>query len=315
MARDVVQPAVVSGLHWRAVLTRIQQKLGDWPLFVLFAGPNLVLLAIFTYWPLLYNVYLSLTSWDLIAPVKPFVGLTNYRNLAASAEFRTVLLNTAVFALGTVGGTTILGLALALLLNLRLRGRTLARAIIFAPVLLSGAAISVFWINMLDPRFGLIALPLRWLGLPVPDWLNSPHWAMAAVVLVYIWQNTGFSMVLYLAGLQNIPHELYEAARIDGASAVASFRHVTLPQLGPTTLFVLVVSVINSFQAFDLIKVLTDGGPVNATTTLLFYIYQQGFVAFNAGRAAAASIVLFVLLLGLSLLQLRLGERRVHYGG
>lgn len=130
--------------------------LGDWGLFLLLAGPNLILFAAFTYWPLIYNVYLSLTSWDMIAPVKDFVGLANYRYLASDREFRRVLLNTVVFTLGTVGGTTILGLLLALLLNWPLRGRTWARGVIFAPVLLSGAAISVFWINMLNPRFGLL---------------------------------------------------------------------------------------------------------------------------------------------------------------
>ncbi len=297
--------------RWRALRWPV---LGDWGLFLLLAGPNLILFAAFTYWPLIYNVYLSLTSWDMIAPVKAFVGLANYRYLASDPEFRRVALNTVVFTLGTVGGTTILGLLLALLLNWPLRGRTWARGVIFAPVLLSGAAISVFWINMLNSRFGLLAELLGWFSLSSPNWLNHPIWAMVAVIMVYIWKNVGFSMVIYLAGLQAIPAELYEAARVDGAGHLETFRWVTLPQLGPVTLFLLVVSMISSFQAFDIIKVMTDGGPVNATTTLLFYIYEQGFVAFNAGRAAAASVVLFLAMLVVTVIQLRLGERRVHYG-
>uniref|UniRef100_A0A7C2W6B0 Sugar ABC transporter permease n=1 Tax=Thermorudis sp. TaxID=1969470 RepID=A0A7C2W6B0_9BACT len=301
-------PAIERGISLR------RPALGEWSLFLLLAGPNLVLFAVFTYWPLFYNAYLSLMSWDMISPVKAFVGLENYRYLVSDREFRRVVLNTVIFTLGTVGGTTGLGLLLALLLNRPLYGRTWARGVIFAPVLLSGAAISVFWVNILNPRFGLFAQVLSWFSLSSPNWLNHPTWAMVAVILVYTWKNVGFSMVIYLAGLQAIPADLYEAARVDGAGHLGTFRWVTLPQLGPVTLFLLVVSMISSFQAFDIIKVMTDGGPVHATTTLLFYIYEQGFVAFNAGRAAAASVFLFLAMLAVTVIQLRLGERRVHYG-
>jgi multiple sugar transport system permease protein/sn-glycerol 3-phosphate transport system permease protein len=294
-------------------LERLRQAIDEWPLFWLLVAPNLILLGVFTYWPLVYNAYLSLMQWDLISPVKIFVGLENYRFLLEDSEFREVVRNTVVFTLGTVGGTMLLGLAFALLLDQPLRGLALARGVVFARYVLSGAAVAVFWVNMLNPRFGLVAQVASWLGTVSPDWLNHPRLAMVAVILVYVWKNVGFSTIVYLAGLQRIPQELYEAATVDGAGVWQRFRSITLPQLGPITLFLLVVSTIASFQAFDLIRVLTDGGPVNATTTLLFYIWEQGFVAFNAGRAAAAAVVLFALLAVISWLQVRLGERRVSY--
>lgn len=296
-----------------AALGRLRQQVGDWPLFVLFVAPNLLLLFVFTYWPLAYNLYLSLMQWDLISPVKVFVGLENYTFLLTDREFREVLRNTLVFTLGTVGGTLVLGLAFALLLDQPLRGIALARGVVFAPYVLSGAAVAVFWVNMLNPRFGVVAQVASWLGTVSPDWLNHPRLAMLAVVLVTVWKTVGFSTVVYLAALQRIPQELYEAAALDGAGTWARFRAVTLPQLGPISLFLVVVLTISSFQAFDIIKVLTDGGPVNATTTLLFYIWEQGFVAFNAGRAAAAAVLLFLILALVSFFQVRIGERRVSY--
>jgi len=305
--------ATRAGTAVRVQSARRSPAWGDWPLFVAFVAPNLLLLAVFTYWPLVYSAYLSLTQWDLISPVKVFVGLENYRFLLTDREFREVLWNTVVYTVGTVGGTIVLGLLFALLLDQPLRGIALARGVVFAPYVLSGAAVAVFWVNMLNPRFGVVAQVASWLGTVSPDWLNHPRLAMVAVILVSIWKTVGFTTIVYLAGLQRIPQELYEAATVDGAGPWARFRSVTLPQLGPITLFLVVVSTIASFQTFDIIKVLTDGGPVNATTTLLFYIWEQGFVAFNAGRAAAASVLLFLVLVVISLLQVRLGERRVSY--
>ena len=297
----------------QAAASRLRRILGERLLFVLFVAPNLLLLAVFTYWPLVVNVYLSFQQWDLISPVKVFVGLENYRFLLGDRDFHEVLRNTVVYTAGTVGGTLVLGLLFALLLDQWLRGIALARSVVFAPYVLSGAAVGIFWVNMLNPRFGVVGQVASWLGTVSPDWLNHPRLAMVAVILVSIWKTVGFATIVYLAGLQRIPQELYEAAMVDGAGPLARFRAVTLPQLGPTTLFLVVVSTIASFQAFDLIKVLTNGGPVNATTTLLFYIWEQGFVAFNAGRAAAASVLLFVILAIISLLQVRIGERRVSY--
>jgi ABC-type sugar transport system permease subunit len=283
-------------------------------LFVLFVAPNLILFGLFTYWPMLQNVRLSTVRWDMISPVRTPVGLDNYRYLAADPVFQRVVLNTLVFAVAAVGLSLLLGLATALLLNRKLRWRDGARAVLFAPTLLSGAAIGIVWVYVFDPRYGLVAQVLGWVGLQSPAWLDDPAWAMPAIVIVYVWKNLGFATVIFLAGLQAIPQDLYEAARIDGAGAWWRFRSVTLPMLSPITFFLLITSILATFQSFDIVQVMTEGGPVNATNTLVYYVYEQGFVAFNAGRAAAAAMVLFAVMLGVTLLQLRVGEGRVHYG-
>lgn len=302
-AKPALHPATRRRTFWRA----------EWFLFLLFVGPNLLLFGTFSYWPMLSNLYLSMVRWDMISPVKTFVGAANYHYLFNDATFRTVLKNSFVFTLGAVGGSLVLGLAAALLLNQKLWGRNGARAVLFAPTLLSGAAIGIVWVYIFDPRFGLLARIIGAVGISSPAWLTDPAWAMPAVIIVYVWKNVGFSTVIYLAGLQAIPKDLYEAARVDGAGVLWRFRSVTLPMLSPITFFLVLTSLLSSFQAFDIIKVMTNGGPVDATNTLIFYVYQQGFVAFNAGRAAAAALVLFVIMFGITLLQLRGGEERVHY--
>jgi ABC-type sugar transport system permease subunit len=284
---------------------------GFW--FLLFLGPNLVLLGLFTYWPLLRNLQLSFYRWDLISIVKPFVGSENYLYVLTGPEAGEILRNTLVFTLGTVGGTMLLGLGIALLLNQPLGGRSVARTVLFAPYVVSGVAIAIVWLFVFDPNFGLLQQALRAFDVRSPNWFRDPTWAMPAVILVYVWKNLGYAVVIYLAGLQNVPVELHEAAKVDGAGPWQRFRHVTLPHLSPVLFFVFVTSVLSSLQAFDIINVMTAGGPVNATTTLIYKLYEQGFVALNAGRAAAYAVVLFLLMLAVTALQLRFLERRVHY--
>jgi ABC-type sugar transport system permease subunit len=285
----------------------------EWFLFLLFVAPNAVIFALFTYWPMIQNGYLSTVRWDMVSPVKFGVGLANYEYLLTNSGFHKVFINTIVFTVASVGLSLVLGLAAALLLNQPLKWRNGARAVMFAPTLLSGAAISIVWVYMFDPRYGLVAQLLGWVNLGSPNWLIDPGWAMPAVIIVYIWKNLGFTAVIYLAGLQAIPRDLYEAATIDGAGPLWRFRSVTLPMLSPISFFLIVTSILSTFQAFDIIRVMTQGGPVDATNTLIYYVYEQGFVAFNAGRAAAAAMVLFVLMFGVTWLQLRYTERRVHY--
>jgi len=265
-------------------------------LFLAFIAPNFLLLGIFSYWPLLYQAYLSMTRWDMISPTKTFVGANNYRFMFEDPNFHQVLLNTGYFTGSVLVGSLILGLALAMLLNQRLRGRTLVRGIVFAPFVLSGAAIGLVWSYIFDPVYGLMRVVLGWVGIGSPNWLVSTTWAMPALIIVYLWKNAGYSAIIYLAGLQNIPNDLYDAAKVDGV-----------------TFFLLVTTLIFSIQAFDVIAVMTKGGPVNATTTLIWYLYQQGFVAFRAGLAAAAGMLLFVLLLVVTLFQVYFVQRRVHY--
>jgi sn-glycerol 3-phosphate transport system permease protein len=192
-------------------------------------------------------------------------------------------------------------------------GRNLVRTTSFAPYIVTGAAIGTVWLYIFDPDFGLMKQVLGIVGIGSPDWLTNASWALPALVLVYLWKNIGFVAVIYLAGLQSMPADLYEAAKIDGATAWTLFRRITLPLLSAVTFFVAVVTVIGSFQAFDVIAIMTGGGPGDATTTLSWFIYTEAFQAFDAGRAGAAAIIMFVILLLITAAQARFLERRVHY--
>lgn len=277
-------------------------------MFLLLVGPNLFLFAIFTYWPLIYNGYLSFTRWDMLAPVKLWVGLDNYIELFTSPHFMRILWNTLTFTVGSVAATCLLGLLIALLLNEPLRMRNQVRGIVFSPVMLSGAAIGIVWIYILDPRYGLLDIFINAVGLQSPNWLLSTTWAMPAVIMVHVWKTIGYAVVIYLAGLQAIPPELYEASVVDGAGVWARLRHITLPGLSPVILFLLITTVLTGFQSFDIIKVMTNGGPINATTTLIYYMYQEGFVGFNAGRAGVAAVVLFAIMFTFTLIQMRYSD-------
>lgn len=317
MQADIDSGLPQSGAPQQPIYPAIRRRWwqAEWLLFLLFVAPNFILFALFTYRPMIRSFELAMYRGDLLNPTKKWVAFANYEYLVNNDKFRTTLLNSLYFTVGTIGGTLILGLLAALLLNLPLRGRDGVRAAIFAPTLLSGAAISIVWVYMFDPRFGLIKSIIAAVGLESPNWLRDPEWAMPAIIIVYVWKNVGFSTVIYLAGLQAIPKDLYEAAKVDGAGAFWRFRSVTLPMLSPIVFFLVVTSVLSSFQAFDIIRVMTQGGPVDSTSTLIWYIYDQGFgnVA-NSGRASAASVVLFTLLLIFTLFQVRVSERRVHYG-
>jgi multiple sugar transport system permease protein/sn-glycerol 3-phosphate transport system permease protein len=286
-----------------------RSHLNEYLLFIALVGPNLLLFCIFTYWPLIYNGYLSFVRWDMISPVKRWVGWNNYVQVFTSREFQQVLLNTFFFTFFSVAIICVVGLLMALILNQALPGRNGARAIIFSPVMLSGAAIGLIWIYIFDPRFGLLDIFISAVGLTSPNWLLDTRWSMPAIILVHAWKNVGFAVVIYLAGLQAIPAELYEAAVVDGADARHRFRHITLPGLRPVVFFLLLTTSLTAFQAFDIIKVMTSGGPVNSTTTLIYYLYQQGFVGFNAGRAGVTAVVLFFVMLFFTLVQFRLENR------
>jgi multiple sugar transport system permease protein/sn-glycerol 3-phosphate transport system permease protein len=285
----------------------------EWLLFALLVGPNILLFAVFTYWPLVYNGYLSFVRWDMLAPVKIWVGLDNYRFLFTSPQFGRIVWNTLYFTVASVVLTCTVGLAFALLLNLPLRARSAVRGIVFSPVMLSGAAIGIVWIYIFDARYGLIQTFLSLVGLQSPNWLLDTAWAMPAVIIVHVWKTLGYAVVIYLAGLQAIPRELYEAALVDGAGGWARFRHVTVPGLSPVIFFLVITTVLAGFQSFDIIKVMTNGGPINATTTLIYFLYEEGFVGFNAGRAGVAAVLLFVAMLAFTLVQMRTSERNVHY--
>jgi sn-glycerol 3-phosphate transport system permease protein len=288
-------------------------QLRTYALFIALVAPNLILLAAFTFWPLLVNAWLSMVRWNFLSAQQPFVGLDNYVRVLGARVFLDVVRNTVVFTGISVAITMGVGLILAIMLDQRLRWRTAARAVLFTPTVLAGSAIAIVWIYIFDPRFGLLQQVLAWFAIASPNWLADPAWAMAAVIIVYSWKNVGYAVVIYLAGLQAIDRTLYEAAAIDGADAFAQFRAVTLPGLSPMIFFLMVTSVLACFQAFDIIHVMTDGGPVNATNTLVYHLYEQGFIRTQAGPAGVVAMVMFIAMILLTWLQLRYAETRVHY--
>ena len=270
---------------------------------------NIALLSAFTFYPLFKGIELSLYQWDFISPFRVFVGLRNYSRLWADTTIWVVLQNTFVFTVATVSITLVLSLALALLLTQPLRGREWARGVIFLPTLLSGAAIALVFNYILDYRYGLVQQLLGLVGQQMPNWYTNPTWAMVVVIVTVVWKQVGYAAVILIAGLQSIDHTLYEAAAIDGANRRARLWYITLPGLAPMILFVAVTGVLGAFQSFDIIRVMTSGGPVNATNVLVYELYQRGFVNFEAGPAGVLTVVIFIVMLLLTIVQLSVGKR------
>jgi len=279
----------------------------------LFLAPSVLAFAVFTYYALGFNMYLSLTSWNFISDTKKFIGLDNYINLFNSARFLKVILNTTFFSVGSVVISLVLGLFFAVLLNKKIPGRGLLRTVIFSPYITTTAAVALLWVWIFDPSYGLINYALEFIGLEGPRWLSSIQFAMPALIIMEVWKVAGYAMVIFLAGLTNIPSELYEAAEIDGAGGWVSFWHITLPLLSPTTFFLIVTSLVNAFKVFDQVAVMTLGGPVDATKVFNFYIYELAFINFKAGYASAAAMVLFFILLILTLMQIVFSRKWVYY--
>ena len=280
-----------------------------------FLTPALVLIGLFFFLPVAASLLLSVTDFDIYAlgnsSLARFVGPRNYANLIHNPTFWTAVKNTFYFAL--VGGplTVATSLGAALLVNARaIRLRGLFRTIYFTPFVTTLVAIAVVWRYLYHPKYGLLNYLLAHIGIGPIDWLGDPRWAMPAIILMAIWKNFGYNMLIFIAGLQSIPEELYEAARIDGANAMRRFWHVTIPQLAPTFLFVGVVTMIGYFQLFAEPYVMTGGGPLRATTSLVLFMYEEGFRWWRMGVAAAIAFVLFGIILLWTLLQMRLQRER-----
>jgi multiple sugar transport system permease protein len=285
----------------------LRQARKEWSAYV-FLAPGLILFSVFTAFALLFAFYLTFHEWSIIQPDKPFVGLQNYRDMVHDEKFRNSVVNTVYFTGVSVPAGMAIGLAIALLLNQPLRFRSLLRTMYFLPVVTPFVVVAIIWKWLYNGDFGLFNYYLLKTHL-IHDpllWLSDKNLAMPAVILMTVWTSVGFSMVVYLAGLQSIPEELYEAARVDGAGPFARFRHITLPMLRPTTLFLLVIGIIGSFQVFTQIFVMTSGGPVDRTTTMVFYIYQSAFKFYEMGYASTLAFALFAMLLVFTALQLRL---------
>jgi sn-glycerol 3-phosphate transport system permease protein len=286
-----------------------------YPLF--FLGPAGTLLLVFVYWPMLFTLYLSAHDWNLVSPVRDFVGWANYKMLLQEPTFWIATKNTLLYLLVLLPLELFFPLSLALLLNSvqHRRLRSLYESLIFSPTVLSFAIASIVWVWMFNPLGGAFARLFRLLGLAPIAWLTDSRASLWAITLVSAWKVFGYNLLIFLAALANIPAEFLEAARIDGASTWKAFRFVTWPLLGPTTFFVLVTTAIfTGTQVFIPIHVLTQGGPYNSSTNLIYLIYDYGFRFFQVGPASAASIITFLGFLTLTFLQLKYVERFVHYG-
>src|SRR5688500_6891937 len=283
---------------------------------LLFLSPWIIGFVLFTGGPILFSLVLSFFRWDVLNPAE-FVGLGNYRYLFRDRLLVKSLLNTIAFAAMFIPAGIALALALAMLLNQKLPGMRVFRTIFYLPTLTQGVATFTLWSVVFDPDTGPLNRALRPilapLGAQPPGWLIDPDWAKPAVVIMSLW-SVGGMMLIFLAGLQNIPAQLYEAARIDGAGPVKQFVHVTLPMLSPTLFFNTIMATIGAFQVFAAAFVLTSGGPSNATLFYVYYLFNRAFVHFNMGYASAMAWLLFVIILALTVLQIRLGRRWVHYG-
>jgi multiple sugar transport system permease protein len=274
----------------------------------IFISPNIIVFAAFMLFPILFAFYMSFHEWSLIG-VPQFNGLDNYVRMVHDELFWQSLGHTVVFTAGTVPTSIALGLAAAMLLNRELPARGLLRSVIFLPVIVSGVVTALVAAWIFNDNYGVINSLLKAAGLEPIPWLSSPTWAMPSLIITTLWIRIGFCMVVYLAGLQGIPSEYYDAAQVDGASGWRQFRHITWPLLAPTTFLLLVINVIFSFHVFDLIYVMTGGGPGFSTTVLVQYIYESAFASREMGYASAMGIVLYLLIVVLTVFQWRVSRQ------
>ncbi|MBC8375588.1 MAG: sugar ABC transporter permease [FCB group bacterium] len=283
----------------------------------LFLAPALSLIAVFFFIPVVASFLMSFTDFDIYSLADSsnarFVGLENYKNLLSDPLFWKAMRNTLYFVFIGVPLSLIFSLATALLLNSKLiRFMSLFRLAYFLPVVTTLVAVAVVWRYIYHPSFGLVNYLLSLIGVGTVDWLGNPKWAMPALIIMAVWKNFGYNMIIFIAGLQNIPPELYESARIDGAGKWQEFLHITLPMLMPTTVFVSIITIIGYFQLFAEPYVMTQGGPMNATLSIVLLMYQEGFRWWRMGYSASLAFVLFLILFMATLVQLRLQK---HYSG
>jgi multiple sugar transport system permease protein len=278
----------------------------------LFVLPSFVPLLAFTLGPMLASAGISLLRWDLLRPPR-FLGAQNYLTVVADPDFQAAVGHTLFFIVGYLPIVYVGGLGLALLLNQRLRGSGFFRSVYFLPVVTSWVVVALVWRWLLNPQSGIVNAALAVVGISGPGWWTDPSWAMPSIIFASAWKDLGFVMVILLAGLQAIPAEYYEAAEVDGAGRWSRFRHITLPLLSSSTFFVLVISLINSFQVFDQVWVMTNGGPAGASSVVVEQIVRHAFSYNQMGYASAMSWLLFVAILVVTLVQFRLQRRWVSY--
>lgn len=273
----------------------------------IFVFPALLGMLIFIIIPIFFSFGLSFAKWDLLNPIQ-FVGLDNYKEIFTEPLFGKILLNTVVFALATSFFGVIIPLILAAIMNSKIRGTDFFKTAYFLPFITPMIVIGIVWEWIFDPNIGLLNKVLQ----VHINWLYDPHWAMPALIIVSVWKLIGYNMIIFLSGLSGISNSMFEAAKIDGANPVETFFYVTIPLLSPTIFFVVIITAVSSFQVFDLIYLMTQGGPLDSTNVLVYAIYKNAFEYFNAGKASAIAYVLFVIILVLTLLQWNMRKKLVY---
>jgi sn-glycerol 3-phosphate transport system permease protein len=292
---------------------RARRRAGSPILAWVLIAPTALGVVAFSLYPTLATAYRSLFLHNQAVRVPRFVALDNYLVLVSDDTFHRVLGNTVMFLVGTVPISVVLALALALVVNRTLRGIGLLRGAFFHPTVLPMVSAAAIWLFLYQPNFGLVNQALRLLGLGSPNWLGDPNLVLPALMLMAVWKQTGYFMLFYLAGLQNLPTDVFEAAALDGASRWQQLRHVTIPLLSGTTLFVTTIAAASSMQMVDQLYIMTQGGPDNASNLLLFHIYETAFRFQNVGQANALTVILVGLLLVFTIANFRLSERTAHH--
>lgn len=280
---------------------------------LLYLLPAIVFICVFLFYPILKTLYFSLFNVKLGGVTEDFVGLKHYLAILSSADFGKSLLDTLLFVIYTVPAEIIISLFLAVLANEKLKGMGFFRTIFSSTLGVSVAVGSTIWLFLFNPAMGVLNEVLGFVGITGPDWLTSSTWALPAIALTTVWMHIGINFIILLGGLQNVPEQLYESARIDGAGYWSRLMKITVPLISPTLFFVIIIAVISSFQTFGQIDILTQGGPANSTNVIVYSIYQQAFSFGNLGTASSEAIVLFIIVLIATMIQFRVGEKKVHY--
>ena len=280
---------------------------------LLFLVPSLVGFVIFSLIPILSALYLSFTSWDVIGGAPDVIGIKNYVDILKSAEFYRVILNTLKYISLYIPGIILSSLCVALLFDKEIKGISVFRVLLFIPVLTSWVAGSIIWRSVLSGQYGLMNNLLALIGIDGPAWLTDKNWAMTAIVMVSIWKDLGFFSLILFGGLRGIDRSMYEAARIDGASNLNILTRITIPLLTPTLFFVLITTIVNSFQLFPQIMVMTGGGPDGSTQVMVERIYTYGFRYFQMGYASALAIILMIIIVTITIIQMTLQKKWVFY--
>ena len=290
-----------------------KEKLKRFGSICLFVLPALIPLIVFWIYPICRSIWISFTDWDYMTPTYHFVFLKNYISLFKDSRFYEALLNTLVFTIGTLVPTIVIGLGLAVLLQKPFIGSGIVKFILFSPWITPTVAISIVWTWIYQPNDGLANMVLSLFGMPGLKWISSSQTAMLSVIIVTVWKSMGYAMIFYLSALEKVPDELYESSALDGAGKWRQFKAVTLPCISPTTFFLMIITMINSLQAYDQIQILTQGGPSGSTRTLLYMYYQLGFEEYKMGQATSVAVIMIIITVLLSLIQFWGSKKWVHY--